>query len=304
MNLTSRFYAGPDDLEKMKQLVVECKRLAPNCGVPHIGDLDWWVFYNTSGDPIEKRVRLWQDANGDVLAWTFTSLKDCDFDMVVHSSLRGTPDEEAVLSEAETYVTELALAHPESERTIGTFVEDSEPARIALLERRGYHVAEYLVYHVQSLTVGFPEPQLPEGFSFLPAMREEYAEKRADVHFNSFNPSKMTPDYYRGFMRAPGYDPQLDTVVVAPDGRFASFVMGWLDPVNNIGTFEPVGTRKEFQRMGLGRAALHEGMRRLKARGMHTATVGCHAHNPGNLAFYQSAGFKIEYRVRSYTKKL
>jgi GNAT superfamily N-acetyltransferase len=288
----------------MKHLVTECKRLAPNCGVPHIGDLDWWVFYDTSGVPIEKKVRLWQAESGDVLAWTFIWLMKRDFEMVVHPSLRGTPDEEAILVEAENYVTGLALNQPESERAINSFAYDSEPTRIHLFEQRGYSVAEHLVYHTQPLNVELPEPRLPEGFSFLPAMREEYADKRADVHFNSFNPSKMTPAYYRGFMKAPGYDPELDTVVVAPDGRFASFAMGWLDPVNKIGTFEPVGTRTEFQRLGLGKAALHEGMRRLKARGMHTATVGCHAHNPGNLAFYQSAGFNIEYRVRSYTKKL
>jgi ribosomal protein S18 acetylase RimI-like enzyme len=112
-------------------------------------------------------------------------------------------------------------------------------------------------------------------------MRLEYAENRASAHANSFNPSKMTPDYYRGFMQAPGYDPDLDTVVVAPDGRFAAFTMGWIDPANRVGTFEPVGTHREFQRRGLGKAALLEGMRRLQARDM-MATVGCHAHNPGN----------------------
>jgi mycothiol synthase len=160
------------------------------------------------------------------------------------------------------------------------------------------------VCFTQPLNGSLPAPELPDGFRFVPAMLYEDADQRADVHYNAFNPSRMTGDFYRRFMTAPGYNPELDIVTVAPDGRFASFAMGWIDPANKLSVFEPVGTRSEFQHKGLGKATLREGLRRLKARGVETATVCAHATNASNIAFYESAGFKLVNRVYGYSKRV
>jgi mycothiol synthase len=105
-------------------------------------------------------------------------------------------------------------------------------------------------------------------------------------------------------MTAPDYQPELDVVVVAPDSRFASFAMCWIDPETDIGSFEPVGTRDEFQRRGLGRATMLEGMRRMKARGMTVATVLTWTKDAGNVAFYESLGFEQTNMLRKYTRNL
>jgi GNAT superfamily N-acetyltransferase len=89
----------------------------------------------------------------------------------------------------------------------------------------------------------------------------------------------------------PDYDPELDVVVVAPDGRFAAFAVGWTDPASKMGLFEPVGTRREYQRLGLGKIALWEAMRLMQARGMGAATVRTSPSLPGVVPFYQAAGF-------------
>jgi ribosomal protein S18 acetylase RimI-like enzyme len=54
----------------------------------------------------------------------------------------------------------------------------------------------------------------------------------------------------------------------------------------------------------LGRAALHEGLRRLKARGVETALVETGADDEGNIAFYQEAGFRITNRLLAYEKAI
>jgi ribosomal protein S18 acetylase RimI-like enzyme len=151
-----------------------------------------------------------------------------------------------------------------------------------------------------------PAPVLPEGFHFLERMTIEQADLRADVHFDAFSPgSKMTGERYRHFMTtAPLYDPELDITTMGPDGRFASFAMGWIDAPNKLSQFEPVGTRHEWHRRGLGRAALHEGLRRLKARGVETALVETEADDEGNIAFYQDAGFKISNRLLAYEREI
>ena len=69
-------------------------------------------------------------------------------------------------------------------------------------------------------------------------------------------PSKVTLEAYRRMRSVSDYTPELDIVVVAPDGTFAAYCICWLDPVNKIGEFEPVGTRETFRGKGLGKAVM------------------------------------------------
>jgi len=76
-------------------------------------------------------------------------------------------------------------------------------------------------------------------------------------------------------MQTPGYEVENELVVVAPDGRFAAFTVIWFDPISRSGLFEPVGCHGDFRRQGLSTAIMYEGMKRMKAAGMETASVGC-----------------------------
>jgi hypothetical protein len=61
---------------------------------------------------------------------------------------------------------------------------------------------------------------------------------RAAAHRDVWLPwtDGMLSDHdYARMTKLPGYDPDLDVVAVAPDGRIAAFVNGWLDPENRIG---------------------------------------------------------------------
>jgi ribosomal protein S18 acetylase RimI-like enzyme len=80
-------------------------------------------------------------------------------------------------------------------------------------------------------------------------------------------------------------------VVRSPDGRGAAACVIWLDPINKVGMFEPVGTHPAFQKMGLGKAVMREGLRRMKAAGMTNASVGTGADNVAAIALYRSLGF-------------
>jgi predicted N-acetyltransferase YhbS len=81
---------------------------------------------------------------------------------------------------------------------------------------------------------------------------------------------------------------RLDTTIVAeaPNGDFAAFAGLWFDPVNRICYVEPVATDPDYRRMGLGTAAVLEGIRRCGELGATVAYVG------SERKFYLAMGFK------------
>jgi ribosomal protein S18 acetylase RimI-like enzyme len=105
-------------------------------------------------------------------------------------------------------------------------------------------------------------------------------------------------------MRSPVYNPNFDLVTVAPDGQFASFCIIWPDPVNHIGLFEPVGTHSDFQRQGLGRAVVTEGLHRLKSWGMNRAMVCAEHNNPGAFQLYEAVGFEAKHKLHTFVKRV
>jgi ribosomal protein S18 acetylase RimI-like enzyme len=84
----------------------------------------------------------------------------------------------------------------------------------------------------------------------------------------------------------------------------AAFCIAWLDFTNRVGLFEPVGTHPDYRRMGLGKAVLAEGMRRMMAYGMQSVIVCAEGDNPAAQRLYQSAGFEVEQRLLKYAKRL
>jgi mycothiol synthase len=291
-----RLYQGLDDLQRMKNLLTEILLINPHSAY-HPGDLDWRLFTVAFGYDPQTLIRLWEDKNGNLLGWLFVYPGAGMFDFVVAPSISGSDMEAQMLVEVEAYVSTLYF---KDRQHLGMFMFADDMSRRRLLEDRGYSGKECRVHLAHSLIRQSFEPKLPDGFRFLNVREADYAERRAAVHVDAFNPgSTMTAEKYRYLMQAPGYNPDLDVVIVAPDGRFAAFALAWIDWVSKIGVFEPVGTAVEFQKLGLGKATLHEAMRRMQTHGIETATVVT-SLSQGVVPFYQAVGFQIMNTIQCY----
>jgi mycothiol synthase len=162
--------------------------------------------------------------------------------------------------------------------------------------------APMMRFHRRSLAREIPEPDLPSGYTIRSIVSEDEYEERVESHREVWSPSKFTVDGYRQLRSSPGYDPELDLVVVAPDGDFAANTICWHDEVNRSGEFEPVGTRAAYRGMGLAKALLHEGMRRLRACGCEMAYVNTTEDREAACRLYLSAGFEIVNRWVYYQR--
>ena len=88
-----------------------------------------------------------------------------------------------------------------------------------------------------------------------------------------------------------------DLAVETGDTTRAAFTTIWFDDVNKVGLFEPVGTEPAFLRLGLARAVMTDGLRRMREAGMHTALVEHDIANEPAAALYASLGFTVAYET-------
>jgi ribosomal protein S18 acetylase RimI-like enzyme len=116
----------------------------------------------------------------------------------------------------------------------------------------------------------------------------------------------MTVEWRLSTLQQTAYRPELDLVVVAPDGQLAGFCVCWFDANGPdgrpSGQVEPLGIHQDFQGQGLARAIIAEGIRRLHQLGAECVLVETDNYRPAAIALYESAGFRTTRKVLVYRK--
>lgn len=179
----------------------------------------------------------------------------------------------------------------------------SDTPRNQLLEQHGFErTDDFLAWHEFALDQPPPEPQLPPHFAFETMENRTDYEARVNAHRAAFHPSRLKLDMYMRARELPTYDPSLDLVAVAPNGEIAAYTILWFDAENRVALFEPVGCHPDYQRRGLGRAVLYEGLRRLYERGATRAHVAAWRDDSAGALLYRAAGFQLINRFYDWHK--
>jgi predicted N-acetyltransferase YhbS len=87
-------------------------------------------------------------------------------------------------------------------------------------------------------------------------------------------------------MIRPNVDLSLKVTVVAPHGNFVSYCGMWYDKEAGFAIIEPVASDPDYRKMGLGKAAILEGIMRVGKLGASKVLVG------SSQQFYYSIGFQ------------
>ena len=303
MTMTARQYAGDQDVRALTELVSEITDPArPNLW--HPGDVVWALFQNVVDDPFQD-LRLWEDEAGVAQAFAWFHPRGMDVMLCRRPELRA---DTALLDEMYAWATRRALHTSTGDSpasTLGAQALESDTELTSYLTSHGFSRTESFYVHMRRELDGeIPAPALPEGWTARHVGDEDEWQRRVDLHREVYHPSRVTLEAYRRLRRAALYRPELDLVVVSPEGEFASYCICWYDPQTRIGEFEPVGTRAAFRRRGLGKALMYEGQRRLRALGARTAIVLTNGDNIPAIPLYQSAGFRIEEREYLYKRPL
>jgi mycothiol synthase len=244
---------------------------------------------------------LWED--GDGLAG-FAMLEEPDGVLLqVRPGLSGRGSLEGEMLQWAARQTRVVWGEGAGDELWIRAVED--PRLDALLRDLGFErEPDHALKMARGLDGTLPEVELLGGWTVREVGGEDELFDRVEVHREVWHPSRVTFGAYRRLRAAPGYDPRLDLVAVAPDGTFGAYCICWLDAESRTGLFEPVGTRPAYRGRGLARAVVSEGLRRLRALGAESAFVTAINGNEASAGLYASTGFDVVNTEHLYWKKL
>ena len=268
---------------------------------------DYWRWHgieNLGHGQLAKDVFIWETTQGQIAA--VLNPEGPGYVYMQVDPRYHTPElEDQMLLLAEE---KLEVTKSDRRPRLNVFAEQHDALRQEILKRRGYTLSDFWEHH-HSRQISHPVPavQLPEGYKVRALGNTDELPARSFLSWQAFHPNDPIEDYggwerYSNIQRAPLYRRDLDLVVVSPAGEMCSFCTIWFDDVTRVGSFEPVGTAPEFQRFGLGKAVIFEGLRRLERLGAQIAYVG--SGSEGASAFYTSIGFSHRDVSEMWTKEL
>jgi GNAT superfamily N-acetyltransferase len=233
----------------------------------------------------EEAIGIWENEAGDIAGVAHNANEEAG-----EAWIQIHPDYTFLYDDMVTYV-EAHLADKGGDIGYVKLYVNADSALEQVASARGYRKLKFGTTYLEYRIDEPPAPQLPEGFVIKSVLDEDDVDKRRmakGIAFGAhYGPSDWPPAAtFVEMQEAPDYRPDLDLFIVAPNGDYASFCTVWIDERNEYANFEPMGTHAEYQGMGLGRALLMEGFRRMAQYGATRSFMD--SGNP----FYRKIGFK------------
>jgi ribosomal protein S18 acetylase RimI-like enzyme len=277
--------SGRDALALVTELLQRARLADPDAGLWEAADLQWWWRKPRRSDDVAQL--FWLDADGPVAAVVFTDWGGhwgCD-PLLVRGA--GSVSIAAVWPRAVAESESLAL------RDVRVLARDDDSALRELLVSDGFASSEE---HSGSTWLDADArpaiAPLPAGFAI------------ADRTSGASRPHPMrrrNGDEVEGRLRQCSlYDPGLDLAVETEEGAVAGYALFWFDARTKVGLVEPMRVEDAYQRRGLARALLTEGLDRLARRGARRLKVGF-ATEPAR-ALYTGAGFRVSETSTEYRR--
>ncbi len=294
MTLAKRTYDDCQDYWRIREFLREAYRLngrRERCWSLLRWDYwRWHVNENIHHFDLGQAVAVWE-ADGQIAAVLGPDNPGEAF-FQVHPAWEGAGLRAEMLEAAEAG---LAAQRADGRRTLTVWVHGDDARMQTLARERGY-TKTGPAEHMRRRPMEAPIPEAPPaaGYTVRALGDDDELLARSWLSWKVFHPDEPDEKYqgwewYRNVQRVPLYRRDLDLVAVAGDGELAAFATVWLDDVNRMVVFEPVGTHPAHQRRGLGKAVMTEGLRRAARLGATLATVS--SYGAGAHALYAAMGF-------------
>jgi mycothiol synthase len=295
MKISFRPYQTEEDFWRMRELLRQVfilnHRLERCWHVTRLDYARWHSCLNCAKVSLEEVTYLWE-SDGELIAFMMPDGGRGEAHFCMHPEWRTSELEEEMLNVGEEH---LAAIKPDGSRKLFVWAPESDNLRQNLFIKHGYQKDDWPEYQWRrDLDIPIPDVPIPSGYTIRPLgdglelLERCYASglgfHEGDIKIAVEN--RDDPIWYRNIQNAPLYRRDLDLVAIAPDGAIASFCTIWFDDVTRSAYFEPVATVPAYQRQGLGKALMIEGLLRLQRMGATRAFVG--GYSEAANALYQS----------------
>ncbi|MGE5653417.1 MAG: GNAT family N-acetyltransferase [Bacillota bacterium] len=252
----------------------------------HFGRWDWMITHGYLDKSGLAKIGLWEE-NGEIAA---TATYDCSLGkayLLIDRQYRHLGEEMLLFAQD-------SLA---KEGKFRVLILDGDTTLQDIAARHGFFPTQDkecdAVYPINTDRISYT---LPDGFS-ITSMKDSFdLYKYGQVMWKGFNheakgegPFVLTEEERPAWeisFRRPNVNLDLKIAVVAPNGDFVSYCGMWQDDASGSALVEPVATDPAYRKMGLGRAAVLEAIRRCGELGAKRAFVG------SSQQFYYSIGFR------------
>ena len=250
--------------------------------------------------------RLWETTSGRLAG---VALPEGDeINLLIHPDFRDQI-EEPMLDYSQV---NFARENDEGQKQVQITIYEWDKVRQRLAEKHGFEKMSYgwITRWMRLGNQTLQEPHIATDYTMrvthsLVDDAEHWGDcqRMADLLNAGFNrPGFHQAQEYHNFMtQLPMFLNELNLVMVAPDGSFASHAALNYDSANRFAIFEPVCTHPDHRQRGLAKALMLEGLRRVRALGARIVEVSTGDADAAN-ALYDSIGFTEYYKAYTWKK--
>jgi GNAT superfamily N-acetyltransferase len=292
-------YVHADDYQRVSEFLISYHQ-SGNLDGNWIEPAWEYMHYHPALDSASLgKIGIWEEA-GEIVAVTHYEWRLGEAFFQFHPGYRYLRAEMLDYAEANL----VGVSRKDGRKYLCAYVNDNDPQFLELVQARGYEKDPdgARPFYRFDIPNPFPAIHLPEGFRLTSLAEECDWAKVNRILWRGFDHDGEPPmsaediESRRRMFDTPKARYDLKIAVAAPNGDFAAFCGMFYEPTGCFGYVEPVAADPAYRRLGLGKAAVLEGIRRCGALGAPVAYVG------SDQEFYQAIGFKKVYNSECWVK--
>jgi len=301
MTVTFRNYVHEKDYQRVSDFLIAHHQPSNTDGNWIEPAWEYMHFHPALDSANMGRFGVWED-NGEIVGIVHYEWHMGEAFFQVHPAYKHLRND--MLTYAEANLT--GISQEDGRRYLSAYVNDNDAEFLSLVQERGYQRDANGDRPMSQFTIPdpFPPPSLPDGFRLTSLVEECDWAKVHRALWRGFDHGDDVPmneeelESRRRMFDTPKARRDLKIAVKAPNGDFVAFCGMFYESTGRFAYVEPVATIPAYRRMGLGKAAVLEGIRRCGALGAEVAYVG------SDQDFYLAFGFRKLYAAQSWVKYL